>query len=247
METWHENDAFWKTMAAAMFDEQRWDAAPGQVDLIKRLLGVNPGSRIRDLGCGPGRHARALARRGFDVTGVDRTAAYLEEARARAIREDLVIEFVQEDMRRFCRPNTFDAALSMFTSFGYFEDPAENRQVLVNVNRSLKDTGVLILELMGKEILARIFTERDWSEQEGGFLLQERKLGKNWSWMENRWILLQGAEQHEFKISHWLYSASELTMMLMGCGFGAVDIFGDLEGAPYDHTARRLVAIARKV
>ena len=246
MDTWHESDTFWKTMAATMFHEQRWDAAPGEVDQIIRLLGISPGSTILDLGCGPGRHTLELARRGFSVTGVDRTAAYLEEARARASAEDLAIEFVQEDMRRFHRPDAFDAALSMFTSFGYFEDPAENRQVLVNVNRSLKDNGVLLVELMGKEVLARIFTERDWSEDEGAFLLQERQVSRNWSWMENRWILLQGAERHEFKISHWLYAASELTTLLMACGFGAVGIFGDLEGAPYDHTAKRLVAVARK-
>ena len=246
MDTWHESDAFWMTMADSMFHEQRWDAVPGEVDQIMQLLEVGPGSTILDLGCGPGRHALELGRRGFSVTGVDRTAAYLEQARARANAEDLVIEFVQEDMRRFCRPNAFDAALSMFTSFGYFEDPAENRQVLMNVNRSLKGNGVLLLELMGKEVLARIFTERDWSEQEGVFLLQERKVSRNWSWMENRWILLQGAERHEFKVSHWLYSASELVTLLLACGFGTVDIFGDLEGAPYDHTAKRLVAVARK-
>jgi len=246
MDTWHERDEFWKTMAPTMFREQQWDAAPVQVDQIIRLLGLSPGSAILDLACGPGRHALELARRGFSVTGVDRTAAYLDEARERARAEELAIEFVQDDMRRFCRPDAFDTVLSLFTSFGYFEDPAENRQVLLNVNHSLKDSGALILELMGKEVLARIFTERDWSEQEGVFLLQERKVSRNWSWMENRWILLQGPKRHEFTVSHWLYSASELVTMLTACGFGAVDIFGDLEGTPYDHTAKRLVAVAHK-
>ncbi len=246
MDPWHDRDEFWKTMAPTMFHEQQWGAAPVQTDQIIRLLGLSPGSTILDLACGPGRHSLELARRGFSVTGVDRTAAYLDEARERARAEELVIEFVQDDMRRFCRPDAFDAVLSLFTSFGYFEDPAENQQVLLNANHSLKDNGALILELMGKEVLARIFTERDWSEQEGTFLLQERKVSRNWSWMENRWILLQGPVRHEFKVSHWLYSASELVTMLMACGFGAIDIFGDLEGTPYDHTAKRLVAVARR-
>jgi hypothetical protein len=149
-------------------------------------------------------------------------------------------------MRRFCRPQAFDAAVSLFTSFGYFEDPAENRQVLANIRDSLRDEGSLILEMMGKEVLARIFRERDWSEQDGILFLEERKVSKDWSWMENRWILLRGQERREFEVSHWLYSATELSAMLKECGFSSVDVYGDLEGAPYDHRARRLVVVAHR-
>ena len=229
-----------------MFDEQRWAAAPVEVEQVVHLLGVSPGAAILDLCCGPGRHSLELARRGFRVTGVDRTAAYIKKAQKQAEEERLAVEFVQEDMRHFCRPNAFDGAISMFTSFGYFEDPAENRQVLVNVYRSLKDQGALIIDVMGKEVLARIFRERDWSERNGAIILKECRVDKNWSWMENRWIMFEGQERREFKVSHWIYSAAELTALLKECGFGSIDVYGDLEGAPYDHTARRLVTVAHK-
>jgi SAM-dependent methyltransferase len=246
MKSWHESDDFWETMAPMIFGNQRWDAAPVEVDQVVRLLGASPGAAILDLCCGPGRHSLELARRGFNVTGVDRTAVYIERAQEQAEAEGLAVEFVQEDMRHFCRPNVFDAAISLFTSFGYFEDPDENHQVLTNMYHSLKDEGTLILEMMGKEVLARIFRERDWSEQDGVLFLEERKVSKDWSWMENRWIMLRGQERHEFEISHWLYSAAELSAMLKECGFGSVGVYGDLEGAPYDHRARRLVAVAYK-
>lgn len=246
MKTWHENDDFWEIMAPYLFTEQRWTAAAAEVDQVIGLLNLGTPAAVLDLCCGPGRHAAEFARRGFRVTGVDRTALYIERARVATEEEDLPVEFVQEDMRRFCRPNTFDGAVMMYTSFGYFEDPADNRQVLVNVCRSLKDRGALLLDLMGKEILARIFSERSWDEHDGAFLLQERRVANNWSWMENRWIVLRGQERHAFKVTHWIYSAVELTALLIDSGFGEIEIYGDLESNPYDHTARRLIAVARK-
>lgn len=246
MKTWHENDNFWESMTTMLFGEQRWTAAPVEAEHVVHLLGLNPGASVLDLCCGPGRHSLELARRGFRVTGVDRTAAYIGKGRKQAQEEGLAIDFIQGDMRHFCRPNAFDGAMSMFTSFGYFEDPAENRQVLANVYHSLKDQGTLIMEMIGKEVLARIFRERDWWERNGAIFLGEHRVDKNWSWMENRWIMLQGRDRHEFKMSHWLYSATELTALLKECGFGSVDIYGDLEGVPYDHKAKRLVAVAHK-
>jgi SAM-dependent methyltransferase len=246
MSTWHESDHFWETLAPVFFRPQRWEVVPAEVEQVIDLLEVDAESAILDLCCGPGRHALELARRSFRVTGVDRTATYLERARERAQEEGLDVEFVLEDARRFCRPDSFDTALSMFTSFGYFEDPDENRQVLSNVYRSLRDGGALILDLMGKEVLARIFQERSWEEYDDILMLEERSIHRDWSWVENRWIVLQGGERHEFAVSHWVYSAAELCAMLKACGFDSVTAYGDLEGAPYDHEARRLVVVARK-
>ncbi|MCP4425382.1 MAG: class I SAM-dependent methyltransferase [Chloroflexi bacterium] len=246
MKVWHEDDSFWRLTAPFMFPQSRWDGTPAEVDQIVKLLDIEPGAKIVDMGCGPGRHALEFTRRGYKVTGVDRTAVHLQEAQKRAQAEKLKIEFVQADMRQFSRPDAFDAALSMFTTFGYFANPADNQQALLNVCHSLKNGGVFIMELMGKEVLARIFMERTWTQEGDAFLLQEHKVSQDWSRMENRWILLRGQERHEFIIPHWLYAASELTAMLQASGFATVEIFGNLKGAPYDHQALRLVAVARK-
>ena len=217
-----------------------------EIDRTTALLGVEPGAAILDMCCGPGRHSLELARRGYRVTGVDRTAAYLEQARQQAQEEGLTLELVENDMRHFYRPNSFDGAMLMYTSFGYFEDPAENLQVLASVCRSLSERGALIMDMMGKEVLARVFRERDWDEVDDAIILQQRKGSKDWSWLENRWIALEDQQRYEIEVSHWIYSAAELSDMLKECGFSSVDVYGDLEGAPYDHTAKRLVAVARK-
>jgi SAM-dependent methyltransferase len=150
-------------------------------------------------------------------------------------------------MRTFCRPDAFDAVVNLFTSFGYFEDPEDDRRVAMNVYRSLKPGGVFLMDIMGKGILARIFRERDWYEEDGVLILQERKITKNWSWMENRWIIFVDNNRTELNLSHRIYSAVELTSLLAGCGFAHVEAYGDLEGSAYDHLARRLVVVAHKL
>lgn len=243
---WHQDDEFWREMAPFMFTEEAWDAAPEQVTQAIDLMGIEEGTRFLDLACGPGRHSLELTRLGFQVTGVDRTVDYLDSARTRAKSEQLDIEFVNEDMRIYSRPDTYDGAWSMFTSFGYFERPSDNQQVLDNVFRSLKEGGVFLVEIMGREVLARIFQARDWSEIDGSIFLQERHIRRNWTMMSANWILIKDNKRFEFAVAHWLYSGAELAAMLADSGFKSVDLYGDLEGSPYDQAARRLVAVARK-
>jgi SAM-dependent methyltransferase len=245
-EKWHDDDAFWTAFAPFMFDEERMAGTPLEVDQALVLLGLNAGAAVLDLGCGPGRHSLELARRGYGVTGVDRTAYFLEMARTAAKHEELDVEFVQADMLSFKRTNSFEGAISLFTSFGYFEEAAENLQVLKNIYHSLKPGGKLLLETIGKEVLARVFQERDWVEREGVFHLQERRVSKEWSWMENRSIFLEQGRRLEYSVSHWIYSARELSQLLSASGFSTVEVFDGLEGTPYDHKARRLAVLARK-
>lgn len=229
-----------------LFSERRRADAPREIDQVVALLKLTPPAYVLDLCCGIARHSLELARRGFRVTGVDRTEMYLEEARNRAAEERLNLELIRSDMQEFRRPNTFDAALNMFTSFGYFPDPDEDRRVVENVYHSLKRGGVFLIDMMGKEVLARVFRERDWHEEDGILVLEERKLSQNWSWLENRWTIITHDRRATFTVSHRLYSAAELVLLLSGCGFGEVQVYGGLDGTPYDQNARRLVAIARK-
>ena len=244
--TWYEDESFWKTFAPAMFTQERLDVTAEEIDQIVTLLGLEKGAKILDLCCGIGRHSLELTRRGYSVVGVDLTEEYLAKARRQAKSEGLNIEFVRNDMRRFCQIESFDAVINMFTSFGYFESQAENKRVLTNIYRSLRKDGKLIIDMVGKEVLARIYRERDWHEEDGKIFLQECKMQQSWSWADNRWIVLQDGKQQEFRFGHRIYSAVEITDLLKDCGFSSVSIYGDLNGADYDHNAKRLIAVAKK-
>ena len=246
MGSWHDQDDFWIIAEPVLFSWQRREETPKEIDSIISLLTADTSARVLDLGCGIGRHSLELARRGFVVTGVDRTRNYLQKASKKAKKEGINVEFVQDDMRSFCRPEEFDISLSLYTSFGYFENKEDDSKVIANIYSSLKPGGILLMDMMGKEVLSRDFKEREWMEEDGWLVLQERKLGKDWGWLENRWIIIKDDDHTELKFSHRLYSAVEIVSLTKANGFKEVEVFGDLSGSGYDHEAQRLIVKAVK-
>ena len=228
-----------------MFDERRWSEAAGDVDSAVQLLGIDPPAAVLDLCCGSGRHVLELARRGYEVTGVDATGPFLLEAEGLANAEGLEVGLVHEDMRRFRRERSFDAVLNMATSFGYFEDPADDRLVLENIRSSLRSGGALLMELQGKEVVCRTLAKPEWREENDIFLLTEQRVRESWGWVDNRLVVLTDGGKQEFVLSHRLYSAVELSTALAETGFDPIGIFGNLSGKPYDEEATSLVVVAR--
>jgi SAM-dependent methyltransferase len=246
MPAWHEEDAFWDQFSPFLFTAERIENARPELDGALKLLGVAPGAKILDLCCGIGRHSLALARRGYVVTGVDRTRSYLERAHQQAAAENLAIEFVEADMRAFTRPNTFDGAINLSTSFGYFEDPDDDLKVARNLHDSLRPGACAIIDLLGKEVLARILIERTWQTlPDGCLVLEERKLRLGWSWVDIRHILIGPNGRREHSFGNRLYSGTELAALLERAGFSEVALYGSLAATPYDNHASRLVALAR--
>jgi SAM-dependent methyltransferase len=120
-------------------------------------LDLPPGSRILDAPCGPGRIARRLAAAGFDVTGVDLSAAYLALAQAEPAGPGGRLEYVRGDLRQLPDPGPFDAVVCWFTSFGYYDD-ADCRRVLDEFHRVLRPGGTVVIETMHHDGVVRHFT-----------------------------------------------------------------------------------------
>jgi SAM-dependent methyltransferase len=247
MASWWQDEEFWNSFAPYFFTEERVEGTAAEVEKLVALLGIAPSAKMLDLCCGIGRHSIEFARLGYRVTAVDLTASFLTQARERAKREKVQVDFVQSDMRDFVRPGAFDAAVNLVTSFGYFEEQADDLKAARNLYESLKPGARLVVEMMGKEILARKFVPRRWEvAPDGTLLLMEHRLRSGWEWMEERFILIKDATRRELNFSYRVYSAAELGAVLRGGGFNTVEFFGSLAGAPYDHEAERLVALATK-
>lgn len=247
MTDWYDDDSFWETFQSYMFDSRRLALTSAEVEQMTSILGLQSGAAVLDLCCGLGRHSLEFARRGFKVTAVDRTVAYLEQARASAAKENLKIEFVQSDMREFSRPAAFDGAINFFTAFGYFDDPADDAKVAGNLCDSIKPGGRLIVDVVGKEILARRFRERDWNTRDDGtIVLEERRLLDGWKRLENRWTRIRDGERRVSTLILRLYSGAELESLLRAAGFRDVGLYGSLGATAYDQNAERLIAVATK-
>ena len=243
---WFTDAEFWIATYPFMFPDTAFAAAAEDAAKVMALSGC-AGGALLDLGCGPGRFVVPFAQAGFAVTGVDRTPFLLDKARAYAAAQQVSAEFVPEDMRAFVRPGAFDIAINLFTTFGYFADPKDNAKVLDNVFASLKPGGVFVLDTMGKEVLARVFAPAGAQTLDNGdALFQRRAVTRDWSLSESAWTLVQGERARTFHVRHWLYSGQEMRRMMLDAGFTRVDLYGNLDGEPYDVEARRLVAVARK-
>jgi len=241
---WYTNEAFWREGYRFMFSDEAFAAAKDHVDLIITLAGIGAG-RALDLGCGPGRHAVPLALRGFEVTGVDASPFLLGKAAEHASGAHAEIEFVRADMREFRRPDTFDLAISMFSSFGYFADEQDDLRVAENLHASLKAGGVALIDVMSKELTGR-FREAAASEAEGVTRVERHEIVDDWTRINSEWILIGGNGVQRFQYSVRIYSGRELRDLLREAGFKGVRLYGDLTGRPYGPSASRLIALANK-
>jgi SAM-dependent methyltransferase len=245
MADWFADEAFWTEVHAFEFPDPVLDAGAAQVDKALDLSGVRGGA-VLDLGCGPGRHAVPLARRGFQVTAVDLSAFHLAKAQARAEAAGVTVELVRADMRTFARADAFDLAVSLFTSFGYFDDPRDDLRVLENVRRSLRPGGVLVMDVVSRERLARVVhPARSERAADGALLVQRHEIVGDGDRVHNEWTVVRDGRARTFDFVLRVYSGLELEALLRAAGFTTVHLHGAFDGRPYDLAAERLVAVAR--
>ena len=243
---WFDNNEFWDDMYPFLFKEERYKNTEQEIDFVLSQV-QNPVRSILDLCCGPGRHSISLAKRGYKITGVDRTSDYLKIATEGSSKEQVEIEWIQEDMLSFLRPDFFDLIISMFTSIGYYENESDNLKVFKNMYDNLKPGGTVFIDTIGKEIIAENFNETNIEELPGGtMLIQYSKITGDWKGNQNKWILIKNGEVKTFEFSLSIYSGIELKNILLNSGFKNVSLFGDFEGNEYTKGASRLIAVAYK-
>lgn len=245
---WFDDDGFWELMADVMFTPARVARSAAEVDSVLLLAGELPRATALDMPCGPGRHALCLAARGLAVTGVDRTARYLEQAREAAREAGVVVRWVQSDMRTVAlEPGAYGLATNLYSSFGYFEDPDDDRRVLEQLFNALAPGGALVVDLLGLEVLARVLQPQrvHWL---GETLLVERvEVEPGWMATHTEWTLVPPDGPRvvrRFRVR--TYSAGVLRGLLLRVGFRSVQVFGALDGRAYDLDAERLVVVARR-
>ena len=244
---WFEDELFWQNFGPIMFDSQRWSEAPTVADAVCKIAGLGKQNTVLDAGCGPGRISVELAMRGLDVTGVDLIQAELDAAAESAADEGVKLSLVRADLRTYTTEKKFDAAVSLYTSFGYCDTEEEDMAILRHIASAVKENGWFILECTSRETAVQYFTEGEWFERAGKIVLTQYSVVGAWEGLKSRWILIdKDGHRIEHEFVQRLYSAVELKRLLLACGFGTAEIYGDFDFSPYNEKARTMVITARR-
>lgn len=120
------------------------------------FLKLKKDNLILDLACGKGRHSIYLNSLGFKVIGADLSKNSIEHAKQ---LENETLKFVEHDMREPFK-NKFDVILNLFTSFGFFEDDAEDIAILQNIKNGLNPNGIAVIDFMNtKRVISKLVSE----------------------------------------------------------------------------------------
>ncbi len=219
-----------------------------EVEGIINLLALPPGSSILDLCCGHGRHALALAKRGYQVTGQDLSEVFLHHARAEAETQGVKIRWMQSDMRNIPFENEFDAVINIFTAFGYLENEEEDQKVLQQVYKALKSDGLFLLETMQRESLIRNFAPNEIARHADGLIVLEER---NFDLLTSRCnvqvtMLHPDGQRTGYNHAVRIYTLTELVRMLAAAGLQVQAYYGGLDGSKLSLTSRRLVVVSLK-
>jgi SAM-dependent methyltransferase len=230
-----------------------------EVGSLLATLGVRPPARVLDVACGWGRHALALARRGFEVVGVDLSAPFLEAAAERARAEGLPVEFRCHDMRALPRGPDFDLVLNLYTAFGYFAEEAEHQRALDVFAGALRPGGRLVLETLNRDSQLAALPASGWNVLPDGALVLERHDfdARRGRLLTERLLLRPGHPPEDRGTDVRLFTADELVRMFERAGLEEVELYEGLpEGAqesdaarplrPYRTSSPRLCVIGRK-
>jgi SAM-dependent methyltransferase len=227
----------------ALYDAFLAERTPVEVDQIEALLQLRPSQRILDLPCGQGRHAIELARRGYEVTGVDLSPYMLGVARERADASGVRVSWLAGDMREALPGETFDVILNLFTSFGYFDDEADDRRVVRAAASMLGPGGRFLLEVINGQWIIGNFQERQWFTVGQMAVMERRSLDVTTRRMVVERTVSSTTGDDTSVHAVRLYSGPAVKTTLEAAGFSRVELYGDWDGAPLTPESLRVLAV----
>ena len=207
------------------------------LDLLIKQLGIEPGARILDLGCGRGRYAKYLGSRGFNVLGADLSANSIDYARQ---FEHEKLQFRVHDMRQPIENESFNYILNLFTSFGYFNTDDEDKAVMTAMRKSMKKDGTLVIDYINGERAVRDLVKQEVVELDD---LQFRIS----RWVDNNRIYKSiDVDNQQFREEVKLLSLDQFEEYAGATGFRIDSVFGNYQLDPFENEqSDRLIMILK--
>ena len=211
------------------------------------MLELPAGSRILDVPCGQGRHAHLLAEAGFDVDGLDYSDDLLARARKRGTGPRL--RYTRGDMRKLPSKwsGRFSVVLNLFTSFGFFSDPADDARVIVEFARVLEPGGLLVWHGGSRDGVMARFLARDWWETEDGTLIAHERSFDGLSGVltvRTTWRGKKRAGNREHRIR--LYTPTRLAELCADAGLVVEQAYDGFRDRALRRRSSEMLLVARK-
>jgi len=212
------------------------------IDNLINYLQIPKGSKLIDIACGKGRHAKYFNKKGMDVVGVDLSQNSINTAKK---DENKNLQFSVHDMRENYQENSFDVVTNLFTSFGYFEDNKDEQKAINAMASNLKKEGILIIDFMNaKKVIANL-------------VLNEQKTINNIQFDITRQVkdgyilkdirITDGEEQQQFQEKVKAITLADYSEFITNAGLKIIDIFGNYKLDNFDEEiSDRLILICKK-
>ena len=219
--------------------------ARAEVTQLAGVMGLAAGDRVLDIACGAGRHLEALVGLGCDAVGVDLSGSLLGEAAERAALRG---RLVRADIRALPFVGYFDAAVNLFTSFGYFENDEENAGALREMVGVLKPGGRIAMDLVNPAVLVREFVPHTRNERDGLVIEQHRAFDGT---RVTKRIEISDAGRpdepsHVIHESVRIYRPDELLGLADRAGLVRARLVGGFDGCGFGEDSRRMILLAER-
>ena len=212
------------------------------IDKLCDFLKPAPESKMLDIACGKGRHSIYLNKKGFDVIGTDLSYASIRFAKK---FENPTLQFFVQDMRNLFYINYFDFALNLFTSFGYFDTDKDHINALKSFTKSLKKDGLLVLDYMNSEKIAKHLVPNEVKLIDGitftiSRTISDSKIIKSISFNDKN-------QNFSFNEEVMAFTQSDFERLFTAAGLQICHTFGDYELNPFNvNQSDRLIFICKK-
>lgn len=210
-----------------------------ECDLIEQLCRLKKGDHILDIGCGHGRIANELARRGYQVTGIDWSQSALDLAARNARADKLDVRYENKNFLEAVWTDTFDCALSWYTSFGYTDDETSNSQ-LREIYASLKKGGRLLIDHINRDRCLKTLPASSIQEKDDNFMIDHFNYDTENDRLQIRRRFIKNGVVTEAPYSIRLLPYSEIKGWMRQAGFNNIEGY-NIQGQPYRIDGERMI------
>lgn len=207
----------------------------GECDFIEKEVKYNKHIRILDIGCGTGRHSIELAKRGYDVTGIDLSESQLCRAKETAAKEGISINFMIRDARQLEFSDAFDLVIMLCEgAFPLMETDEMNFQILQSATRALKNHGKIIFTTLNglfplfHSVKDFLDTHNESGNAKYGNDSFDLMTFRNYSTIE---VEDDSGHKKTLQCNERYYVPSEITWLLKTLNYKIINIFGANLGA----------------